>query len=147
MKRIGVFTSGGDAPGMNANIRAVVRYGIAKGIEVFAIRRGFEGMIAGNIYPFTETDVSGIIGRGGTVIGTARSQEFMTPEGRQRAFIIYKNIILRVLLHVVGMELSLEQIYFMKNTEFQLLELLAQSTTIFLEVITQLVLIQLLTLQ
>ncbi|MBL0331704.1 MAG: 6-phosphofructokinase [Chlorobiota bacterium] len=86
MKRIGVFTSGGDAPGMNANIRAVVRYGIAKGIEVFAIRRGFEGMIAGNIYPFTETDVSGIIGRGGTVIGTARSQEFMTPEGRQRAF-------------------------------------------------------------
>lgn len=86
MKRIAVFTSGGDAPGMNANIRAVVRYGIAKGVEVFAIRRGYEGMIRGDIFPLTETDVSGIIGRGGTVIGTARSQDFMTTAGRQKAF-------------------------------------------------------------
>lgn len=86
MKRIGVFTSGGDSPGMNASTRAVVRYGISMGLEVYGIRRGYQGMIEGEIAPLEAAAVSGIIGRGGTVLGTARSTEFMTPEGRKKAY-------------------------------------------------------------
>jgi 6-phosphofructokinase 1 len=86
MKRIGVFTSGGDAPGMNANIRAVVRYALAKGLEVYGIRHGYQGMVSGDIIPMNGSSVSGIIGRGGTVLGTARCREFVTAEGRARAF-------------------------------------------------------------
>lgn len=85
MKRIGVFTSGGDSPGMNANIRAAVRYALAKGVEVFAIRHGYQGMIEGRIEPIDRSAVSGIIGRGGTVLGTARSKAFFTAEGRAQA--------------------------------------------------------------
>lgn len=85
MKRIGIFTSGGDAPGMNACIRAAVRYGIAKGVEVFGIKHGYKGMIDGNIIPMDRYSVSGIIGRGGTVLGTDRCPEFETPEGRKQA--------------------------------------------------------------
>lgn len=86
MKRIGVFTSGGDSPGMNACIRAVVRYGISKGIEVYGIRHGYQGMLEGSIIPMERDSVSGIIGRGGTILGTARSKDFHEKEGRQRAF-------------------------------------------------------------
>src|SRR4051812_48771260 len=86
MKRIGVFTSGGDAPGMNACTRAVVRYGIAKGLEVYGIRNGYQGMIAGEIGPLDRYAVSGILGRGGTILGTARCSDFRLPEGRRRAF-------------------------------------------------------------
>jgi 6-phosphofructokinase 1 len=85
MKRIGVFTSGGDAPGMNACIRAVVRYGLAKGLEVYGIRNGYQGMIDGAMVPMDRYSVSGIIGRGGTILGTARCKVFFTPEGRARA--------------------------------------------------------------
>lgn len=85
MKRIGVFTSGGDSPGMNANIRAVVRYAIAQGLEVYGIRHGYKGMLAGDIIPMNAGSVSGIIGHGGTILGTARSAEFFTVEGRARA--------------------------------------------------------------
>lgn len=85
MKRIGVFTSGGDSPGMNANIRAVVRYAIAHGLEVYGIRHGYKGMLAGDIIPMNAGSVSGIIGHGGTILGTARSAEFFTPEGRAQA--------------------------------------------------------------
>ncbi len=85
MKRIGVFTSGGDSPGMNACLRAVVRSGIAEGMEVFGIYRGFEGMIDGDIVPFEKHHVSNIIQRGGTILKTARSKTFMTPEGRAQA--------------------------------------------------------------
>lgn len=85
MKRIAVFTSGGDSPGMNANVRAAVRYGLSKGIEMYGIRHGYQGMIEGDIVPMNGMSVSGIVGRGGTVLGTARSKEFMTPEGRRRA--------------------------------------------------------------
>lgn len=85
MKRIGVFTSGGDAPGMNACVRAVVRYGLFRGLEVFGIRRGYEGMIDGDIVPLGHDDVSGIVGRGGTMLGTARCQEFFVAAGRTRA--------------------------------------------------------------
>ncbi|OIN57924.1 6-phosphofructokinase [Arsenicibacter rosenii] len=86
MKRIAVFTSGGDAPGMNACIRAVVRGAVYHGIEVFGIRRGYSGMINGDIFQMTSHSVSNIVQRGGTVLKSARSKEFMTPEGRKKAY-------------------------------------------------------------
>jgi 6-phosphofructokinase 1 len=86
IKKIAVFTSGGDAPGMNACIRAVVRTAMYYGIEVYGIRRGYNGMIAGDIYQMTSHSVSNIIQRGGTILKSARSKEFMTKEGRQKAF-------------------------------------------------------------
>lgn len=86
MKKIGVFTSGGDAPGMNAAIRAVVRTAIYKQVEVMGILRGYNGMIAGNFVPMQSHSVSNIIQRGGTILKSARSKEFMTYEGRKKAF-------------------------------------------------------------
>ncbi|SKB99176.1 6-phosphofructokinase [Dyadobacter psychrophilus] len=86
MKRIGVFTSGGDAPGMNACIRAVVRGACYHGIEVYGIRRGYSGMIAGDLYKMESHSVSNIVQRGGTILKSARSKEFMTPEGRKTAY-------------------------------------------------------------
>ncbi|HTN45391.1 MAG TPA: 6-phosphofructokinase [Flavipsychrobacter sp.] len=86
IKRIGVLTSGGDSPGMNAAIRAVTRTAIYHGMEVFGIRRGYQGMIEGDIAKMETTDVSNIIQRGGTVLKTARSKEFMEPEGREKAY-------------------------------------------------------------
>lgn len=86
MKRIAVFTSGGDAPGMNACIRAVVRGAVYHGIEVFGIRRGYSGMINGDIFQMSSHSVSNIVQRGGTILKSARSKEFMTPEGRAKAF-------------------------------------------------------------
>lgn len=86
MKRIGVFTSGGDAPGMNACIRAVVRGAIYHGVEVYGIRKGFSGMISADVYKMESQSVSNIIQRGGTILKTARCKEFLTPEGRQQAF-------------------------------------------------------------
>lgn len=80
------MTSGGDSPGMNAAIRAVVRTGIYHGMEVFGIRRGYQGMIEGDIVRMQTTDVSNIIQRGGTILKTARSKEFMTNEGMDRAY-------------------------------------------------------------
>lgn len=86
MKRVAVFTSGGDAPGMNACIRAVVRGGIYHGLEMYGIRRGYNGMISGDIFPMDSRSVSNIVQRGGTVLKSARSKEFMTPEGRKKAY-------------------------------------------------------------
>ena len=83
---IGILTSGGDAPGMNAAIRAVTRAGISNGFSIKAIYRGYEGLIKGEVKPFTTEDVSGIITRGGTILKTARCKEFMTPEGRKKAY-------------------------------------------------------------
>ncbi len=85
MKKIGVFTSGGDAPGMNAAIRAVVRAGLNAGVEVIGIERGYEGMIEGSMRPLLRQDVSGIIQTGGTILGTARSKEFHKKSGRAKA--------------------------------------------------------------
>ena len=85
MKRIAVLTSGGDAPGMNAAIRAVVRTGLAKGWEVFGVRQGYAGCIAGDIIPLGPRDVGGIIQRGGTMLGSARCPEFKTEAGRNMA--------------------------------------------------------------
>jgi 6-phosphofructokinase 1 len=85
MKRIAVLTSGGDAPGMNAAIRAVVRTGLEEGWEVLGVRRGYAGLIAGDLAPLSARDVGGIIQLGGTVLGSARCPEFKTVEGRQQA--------------------------------------------------------------
>ena len=85
MKRIAVLTSGGDAPGMNAAIRAVVRTGISRGWEVFGVKLGYEGLITGKIFPMGARDVGGIIQRGGTVLGSARSLDFKTEEGQIKA--------------------------------------------------------------
>jgi 6-phosphofructokinase 1 len=85
MKRIGVFTSGGDAPGMNACIRAVVRTGIYNGCEVAGIQYGYEGMIEGKFVELSARSVSNIVQRGGTILRTARSEQFRTAEGRARA--------------------------------------------------------------
>ena len=89
INKIGVFTSGGDAPGMNAAIRAVVRTAINYGAEVYGIMQGYDGMINGNFKKLTSADVSGIIQRGGTILQSARSKDFMTKEGREQA---YENI-------------------------------------------------------
>ncbi len=86
IKRIGVMTSGGDAPGMNAAIRAVTRAGIYNNMEVFGIRMGYEGMINGDIVQLQSQDVSGILQKGGTILKTARSAQFRTPEGRKQAY-------------------------------------------------------------
>ncbi len=86
IKTIGVMTSGGDSPGMNAAIRAVVRASIANGVQVFGIRRGYEGMIDGDIIPMVSNSVSNIIQRGGTILKSARSERFRTVEGRALAY-------------------------------------------------------------
>ncbi|UEB01215.1 6-phosphofructokinase [Prevotella melaninogenica] len=86
IKTIGILTSGGDAPGMNAAIRAVTRAGIYNGFEIKGVYRGYEGLITDDIKPFTTENVSGIIGQGGTILKTARSKAFKTMEGRQQAY-------------------------------------------------------------
>lgn len=86
MKRIAVFTSGGDAPGMNACIRAVVRGAVYHGVEIYGIRRGYSGMIAGDLFEMSSHSVSNIVQRGGTILKSARSKEFTTPEGRAKAY-------------------------------------------------------------
>ena len=85
MKRIGVLTSGGDAPGMNAAVRAVVRTGIHYGLNVFGIQQGYEGLLNGKLLPLGTRDVGGILQRGGTILGSARCEEFKTEQGRQKA--------------------------------------------------------------
>lgn len=86
IKTIGVLTSGGDAPGMNAAVRAVTRAAISNNIRVKAIFRGYKGLMDGEVQEFTTQDVSGIIHRGGTILRSARSEEFKTPEGRRCAY-------------------------------------------------------------
>ena len=86
IKCIGILTSGGDAPGMNAAIRAVTRAAIYNGFEVKGIYRGYKGLITDEIAPFKTQNVSNIIQQGGTILKTARCQEFKTPEGRKIAY-------------------------------------------------------------
>lgn len=90
MKTIGVLTSGGDAPGMNAAIRAVVRTGLDKGIKMMGIMRGYNGLINGEIIEMDRSSVSDIIHRGGTILRTARCEEFKTEEGRKKAANVLK---------------------------------------------------------
>ena len=86
IKKIGVLTSGGDAPGMNAAVRAVVRSSVYNNIECFGIYKGYQGMIEGSIKKLNARSVNNIINKGGTVLKTARCQEFYSKEGRQKAF-------------------------------------------------------------
>ncbi|MFH1791468.1 MAG: 6-phosphofructokinase [Candidatus Omnitrophota bacterium] len=86
MKRIAVLTSGGDAPGMNACVRSVVRTAVYANLEIFGVMRGYEGLIAGEFMRMDARSVSNIIGKGGTILKTSRSKEFMTKEGRVRAY-------------------------------------------------------------
>jgi len=86
MKKIAVFTSGGDSPGMNACVRAVVRTAIYRSLDVYGIYRGYEGMIDGEIKKLQSHSVSNIVQRGGTILKSARSTEFRTPEGRKKAY-------------------------------------------------------------
>ena len=83
MQRIAVLTSGGDAPGMNAAIRAVVRTGLENGWEVFGVRHGFSGLISDEFVPLGARDVGGIIQLGGTMLGSARCLEFKTEQGQR----------------------------------------------------------------
>ncbi|WP_088186011.1 6-phosphofructokinase [Desulfosporosinus sp. FKA] len=85
IQRIGVLTSGGDAPGMNAAVRAVVRKGIFHGLTIFGVHRGYEGLIHGEIQEMSIGSVADIVLRGGTVLKTARSEEMKTPAGQQKA--------------------------------------------------------------
>ena len=86
LRRIGVLPSGGDAPGMNAAVRAVVRTAIYRGIDVVGIRRGWQGLINIDVFNMTTSDVTNIIGKGGTILYTARCDEFRTKEGREKAY-------------------------------------------------------------
>jgi 6-phosphofructokinase 1 len=90
VSRIGVLTSGGDSPGMNAAIRAVVRTGIYHNLEVYGIMRGYQGLIEDDIYKMEGRSVANIIQRGGTILKTARCKEFLTPEGRQKGYEVLK---------------------------------------------------------
>jgi 6-phosphofructokinase 1 len=85
MKSIAVLTSGGDAPGMNAAVRAITRSALDRGLDVYGVRHGFQGLVDGSIEPLRARDVGGIIQRGGKVLGSARSKEFREPAGRTKA--------------------------------------------------------------
>ncbi|MCL4560230.1 MAG: 6-phosphofructokinase [Chloroflexi bacterium] len=102
MKKIAVLTSGGDAPGMNAAIRAVVRNGLHKGWEVYGVRLGYAGLISGNIIPLGAREVGGIIQRGGTVLGSARCVEFKTEAGRAKALRSLRQFDIEALIVIGG---------------------------------------------
>ena len=102
MKKIGVLTSGGDAPGMNAAIRAVVRYGIYHNMEVYGIKRGYEGLINGDVERLYRRSVGDILQRGGTILKTARSKEFMTEEGQAKAYKTLRDLKIEDLIVIGG---------------------------------------------
>jgi 6-phosphofructokinase 1 len=102
MKRVAVLTSGGDAPGMNAAIRAVIRCGVAKGWEMYGIRNGYAGLISGNIRQMGTRDVGGIIQKGGTILGSARCEEFKTQEGRLKGIRSLRQLGIDVLVVIGG---------------------------------------------
>ena len=99
---IGLYTSGGDAPGMNAAIRAVVRAALFHNIKITGIRRGYEGMITGDLFPMDRRSVSNIIQKGGTILKTARSEQFRTKEGRQIAYDNLKQFEIDALIGIGG---------------------------------------------
>lgn len=102
MKRIGVLTSGGDSPGMNAAIRAVVRCGIYHNMEVYGIKRGYEGLIEGDVERLYRRSVGDILQRGGTILKTARSAHFQTPEGMEEAYKTLKKLKIEDLVVIGG---------------------------------------------
>lgn len=102
MKKIAVLTSGGDAPGMNAAIRSVVRYSIYNGLQIYGIQRGYKGLIDGELSELTLSSVGDIIHRGGTILRTARSQEFMQEEGLKKALNILEVFKIEALIGIGG---------------------------------------------
>lgn len=102
MKRIGVLTSGGDSPGMNAAVRAVVRCGIYHNMEVYGIKRGYEGLIEGDVERLYRRSVGDILQRGGTILKTARSAHFQTPEGMEQAYQTIKKLKIEDLVVIGG---------------------------------------------
>jgi len=102
MQRIAVLTSGGDAPGMNAAIRAVVRTGLYQGWQVFGVEHGYLGLVSGNIRPLGARDVGGIMQHGGTLLGSARCPEFMTREGQSRALSVLSQSQVEALVIIGG---------------------------------------------
>jgi 6-phosphofructokinase 1 len=102
IKNIAVLTSGGDAPGMNAAIRAVVRSGIYNGLNVFGVSRGYDGLVKGDLTSMGTKSVANIIQRGGTILKTARSEEFKTAEGRKRAYESLRKLEIDALIVIGG---------------------------------------------
>lgn len=123
MKSIAVFTSGGDSPGMNAAIRAVVRTAICKGLTVFGVFRGYEGMIDGEIKELKNEDVSGIIYHGGTFLKTARSKRFLTKEGREMAYHNLKRFGIEGIIGIGGDGTFHGLVDMLKETDFRILGL------------------------
>ena len=102
MKRIGVLTSGGDAPGMNAAVRSITRYGIYREMEVYGIKRGYEGLIDGEVERLYRRSVGDILQRGGTILQTARSERFMTMEGMEKAHNVLEELKIENLIVIGG---------------------------------------------
>jgi 6-phosphofructokinase 1 len=102
MKKIAVLTSGGDAPGMNAAVRAVTRGALAKGWEPYGVRNGYAGLLAGTIEPLAARNVGGIVQQGGTVLGSARCPEFIEPAGRRKALLNLQQLAIEALVVVGG---------------------------------------------
>jgi 6-phosphofructokinase 1 len=102
MKRLAVLTSGGDAPGMNAAIRSVVRVGINKGWQIMGVQHGYTGLITNNVMSLGARDVSGIIQKGGTMLGSARCPEFKTEDGRLQALRVLKEHEIEALVIIGG---------------------------------------------
>ncbi len=119
--RVGILTSGGDAPGMNAGIRAVVRTCIHSGLEVMGIRYGYEGLMNAALVKMDARSVANILQRGGSILGTSRSPEFKTQEGRRRAYEVLRQHRIDALV-VIGGEGSFRGAYeFMKETNFKII--------------------------
>ena len=102
MKHIGILTSGGDAPGMNACIRAAVRASIGNNLKITGFRHGYKGLIEGDLTPLDRREVANIVHTGGTVLGTARSEEFRTKEGRAKAIKIIEQAGIEGLILIGG---------------------------------------------
>lgn len=102
MKRVAVLTSGGDAPGMNAAVRAVTRTAIYHGMDVIGFRRGYEGLLEGDVIPLTRSSVGGIIHRGGTILRTARCERFERPEGIREAVLKLREYEIEALVVIGG---------------------------------------------
>lgn len=102
MKRVAVLTSGGDAPGMNAAIRAVIRCGVAKGWGMYGVKNGYAGLISGNIFEMGTRDVGGILQNGGTILGSARCEEFKTDAGRLKGIRALRQLGIDVLVVIGG---------------------------------------------
>ena len=117
MKRVSVLTSGGDAPGMNAALRAVVRAGIDRGWEMLGVRCGYTGLISGNFVPLGLRDVGGIIQQGGTILGTSRCEEFKTKAGREKALIALEHQGIHGLI-IIGGDGSQTGSYHLSETGF-----------------------------